>query len=87
MIIPKQLQIFTEPVQLSDKDFERLKPLISSWSNELNEILGKSCEADLERLIVIELMTAKRGHLVDRLVNRLSTIRKKDLRAKVKKLL
>ena len=87
MIIPKHLQIFADPVQLSDKDYERLKPLISSWSTTLNEILAETCEADLERLLVIELMTAKREHMTNRLVARLSTARREALSAKVKELL
>lgn len=87
MTIPKCFQIFANDVRLTETDIERLKPIISSWSATTNDIIGAAPESDLEKLIIIELMTLKRSHILERVVNRLCTYRRNDLRAKVEALL
>jgi hypothetical protein len=86
MKIPLKYQIFDAPVEISDKDKERLGVHASGW-NRLNEILLLGVnEADLQRLIIIELMGSRRLDIVTRLLGRLQKLQRKRIRDRIQKL-
>lgn len=86
MKIPAKYQVFDQPVEISDKDKERLAVHATGW-NRLNEILLLGInEPDLRRLVVIELMGPRRMAIIDRLVGRISKLEKARIRERIEKL-
>jgi hypothetical protein len=87
MKIPQKYQIFDEFVEFSDKDQERLKVHLVGW-NHLNEILllGSVNEADLKRLVILELSGSRRMDIVNRLLGRLAKVQRRRLRERIQKL-
>ncbi|MFM2124310.1 MAG: hypothetical protein RL328_761 [Acidobacteriota bacterium] len=86
MRIPAKYQVFDQPVEISDKDNERLSVHASGW-NRLNEILLLGInESDLRRLVVIELMGPRRMAIIDRLIGRISKLEKARIRDRIQKL-
>lgn len=75
MKIPTKYQIFDDPVEIQDKDVERLSSCIGGW-NRLHELflLGSVNEPDLKRLVVMELMGKQRQSLIVRLMGRLAKL-------------
>jgi hypothetical protein len=86
MKIPQKYQVFDQPVEISDKDAERLKDLLSGW-NRLNEImlLGVN-EPDLRRLVVMEVKTSCRMTIINRLLGRLAKLERKRITDRIGKL-
>lgn len=84
MKIAPRLQIFDAPVIILDKDKQRLTPHLSGW-NHLHEVflLGVNVP-DLKRLVILEMMEAKRQPIIDRLLARISKLEKLERKAKVK---
>jgi hypothetical protein len=74
--IPQRLQIFVDGnVVLSDKDAERLTPYLGGWPTLHKFFVGQpSNEADLKRLVIMELMGDRRETLINRLLARLSAV-------------
>lgn len=87
MKIAQKYQVFDEPVLLSPKDQERLSVHLIGW-NRLNEILllGSINEADLKRLIVMELAGSRRMDIINRLLGRLQKIQRKRITDRIQKL-
>jgi hypothetical protein len=76
MTIPNKYQIFDYPVEISDKDYARLRPGLSGW-NKLNSLfLEGVTEGDLLRLVTIELMHQHRKVILGRLLGRLSKVQR-----------
>ena len=71
--IPLKYQVFDLPVEILSRDVERLSGCISCW-NRLHEIflLGGLNDADLRRLVILELMGAQRVKLLGRLLGRIA---------------
>ena len=87
MKIASKYQVFQEPVDVSDKDAQRLKIHLSGW-NRLNEILLLGInEPDLRRLVVLELMGHRRMTILDRLLGRLAKLERKRINDQIAKLL
>ena len=87
MIIPPQLQVFDRTVVLSDKDAERLAPHLAYW-DKLHRLLALGVnEPDLQRLIILELMGAKRNLILIRLMMRLGKVQRKEIERRVYRLL
>ena len=86
MKIPIKYQIFDSVVEISDKDAERLSVHLSGW-NQLNEmfLLGVN-ETDLRRLIVLELMKARRTSMLSRLLGRLAKAERQKFLRKIERL-
>lgn len=87
MKIPQKYQIFDEPVEISDKDKQRLAVHLIGW-NRLNEIflLGGINEPDLRRLVVMEVMGSRRMSIINRLLGRLQKIQRKRIDQNIAKL-
>lgn len=86
MKIPLKYQVFDEPVEISDKDRQRLSVHLAGW-NRLNEILLLGInEEDLRRLIVMEIMAARRMTIVSRLLGRLQKLQRKRIDQNIAKL-
>lgn len=84
MKIPLKYQLFDgPPVEISDKDRERLIPHLVS-SGHLNEmfLLGVN-EVDLKRLVVLELVGTKRRPILVRLLGRVSSIQRRAILARL----
>ena len=88
MKIPQKYQVFDEPVEISDKDKQRLSVHLVGW-NRLNEIflLGSINEPDLRRLVIMEIMGSRRMSIVSRLLGRLQKIQRKRIDQNIAKLL
>jgi len=65
---------FLEGVQLTDEDAERLSHYINSWAT-LNEFFKSDVcrNADLDRLVLLELNGRGREQILDRLLQRRSS--------------
>lgn len=86
MKIPLKYQVFDQPVEIDDKDVERLKVHLSGW-NRLNEILLLGInESDLRRLVIIELMGARRNEMLTRLLGRIAKLERKRILLRVARL-
>lgn len=87
MKIPQKYQVFDEPVEISDKDKQRLSMHLVGW-NRLNEIflLGSINEPDLRRLVIMEIMGSRRMSIVSRLLGRLQKIQRKRIDQNIAKL-
>lgn len=87
MKIPLKYQVFDEPVEISDKDKQRLSVHLVGW-NKLNEIflLGSINEPDLRRLVVMEIMGSRRMSIIGRLLGRLQKIQRKRIDQNIAKL-
>lgn len=87
MKIPQKYQVFDEPVEISDKDKQRLSVHLVGW-NRLNEIflLGSINEPDLRRLVIMEIMGSRRMTIVSRLLGRLQKIQRKRIDQNIAKL-
>lgn len=87
MKIPLKYQVFDEPVEISDKDKQRLSVHLVGW-NRLNEIflLGSINEPDLRRLVIMEIMGSRRMTIVSRLLGRLQKIQRKRIDQNIAKL-
>jgi len=87
MKIPQKYQVFDEPVEISDKDKQRLSVHLVGW-NRLNEIflLGSINEPDLRRLVIMEIMSSRRMSIVSRLLGRLQKIQRKRIDQNIAKL-
>ena len=84
MTIPNKYQIFDYPVEISDKDYARLRPGLSGW-NKLNSLfLEGVTEGDLLRLVTIELMHQHRKVILSRLLGRLSKVQRAKYNRKMK---
>lgn len=86
MNIPSKYQVFDgDPVELSDKDSERLSPYLSGWV-QLNKLfLAGVNEPDVKRLIILEMMGGRRSALIDRLVMRLGRLQRVRLHRQISK--
>ena len=87
MKIPIKYQVFDEPVEISEKDHQRLSVHLIGW-NRLNEIflLGSINEPDLRRLVVMEVMGARRMTMLNRLLGRLQKLQRKRIDERIGKL-
>lgn len=87
MKIPQKYQVFDEPVEINDKDKQRLSVHLVGW-NRLNEIflLGSINEPDLRRLVIMEIMGSRRMSIVSRLLGRLQKIQRKRIDQNIAKL-
>lgn len=86
MNIPSKYQVFDgDPVQVSDRDAERLSPYLSGWV-QLNKLfIAGIDEDDVKRLIVLEMMGNRRSPIIDRLVMRLGRLQRVRLRRLIEK--
>ena len=86
MKIPKKYQVFDSVVEMDSKDAQRLGVHLSGW-NRLNEImlLGIN-ESDLRRLVILELMGAKRPTIIQRLLGRLAKTQRQKLDERIERL-
>ena len=84
MKVPHNCQVFDHVVILNSKDAERLSPHLSGWGS-LNEILLLGINVpDLERLVVLELMSPRpRRQILERLLGRISTIERSQIYARI----
>ena len=87
MTIPNRYQIFDAPVVLSSKDEQRLRPHLAEWVKLARVMLLGINEADLRRLIVMELRGKQRWHILSRLLMRLGREQRKRLETQVKGLI
>jgi len=87
MKIPIKYQVFDEDVEISEKDHQRLSVHLIGW-NRLNEIflLGSINEPDLRRLVVMEVMGARRMTMLNRLLGRLQKLQRKRIDERIGKL-
>ncbi len=83
MTIPKKFQIFDQPVELSDKDAERLKSYLSGWMSLHAFLLQGVNDADIRRLMILEIMGMRRLSILDRLMSRLNTNQRKKFQIKL----
>jgi hypothetical protein len=84
MNIPRRCQIFDYRIEVSDKEYARLRPCLTGW-NKLNTLFtGGITEADLLRLVVIELMHQHRKVILSRLLGRLSKVQRAKYNRKIK---
>ena len=84
MNIPRRCQIFDYLIKVSDKEYARLRPCLTGW-NKLNTLFtGGITEADLLRLVVIELMHQHRKVILSRLLGRLSKVQRAKNNRKIK---
>ena len=88
MTIPKEFQIFEKKIDLSDKDAERLTPYLAGWRVLAQWFYSaKVNEPDLQRLIALELMGARRRMILERLAARLGSLSRWKVKAKIEGLL
>jgi hypothetical protein len=87
MKIPLKYQVFDELVEISEKDHQRLSVHLIGW-NRLNEIflLGSINESDLRRLVIMEVMGARRSTIINRLLGRLQKLQRKQIDYRIAKL-
>jgi hypothetical protein len=87
MKIPLKYQVFDEDVEISEKDHQRLSVHLIGW-NRLNEIflLGSINESDLRRLVIMEVMGARRSTIINRLLGRLQKLQRKQIDYRIAKL-
>lgn len=72
MKIPQRYQVFDTKVEISEKDEQRLSAHLSGWVT-LHEMFLLGLNApDLRRLIVLEMIKARRKDILRRLLGRLS---------------
>ena len=84
MNIPRRCQIFDYRIKVSDKEYARLRPCLTGW-NKLNTLFtGGITEADLLRLVVIELMHQHRKVILSRLLGRLSKVQRAKYNRKIR---
>jgi hypothetical protein len=84
MNIPRRCQIFDYLIKVSDKEYARLRPCLTGW-NKLNTLFtGGITEADLLRLVVIELMHQHRKVILSRLLGRLSKVQRAKYNRKIR---
>lgn len=87
MKIPDRYQVFDLPVSLTYGDQDRLAPHLANW-NKLHEILLLPVtESDLQKMVIIEMMTKKRFRLIDRLLYKLEDAVRARWNASVRKAL
>ena len=71
-------------IKVSDKEYARLRPCLTGW-NKLNTLFtGGITEADLLRLVVIELMHQHRKVILSRLLGRLSKVQRAKYNRKIR---
>jgi hypothetical protein len=87
MTIPRRAQVFDAPVELSDKDRERLCPHLSNWRALHSVMLLGLNEPDLRRLVVLELLGQQRRMILRRLTARLSSVQFQTLQERIEKYL
>lgn len=86
MKIAQRYQVFDQPVEIDEKDRDRLKVHLSGW-NRLNEILLLGInEPDLRRLVILELLGARRKEMLTRLLGRLAKLERKRILSRIQKL-
>lgn len=86
MKIAQRYQVFDQPVEIDEKDCDRLKVHLSGW-NRLNEILLLGInEPDLRRLVILELLGARRKEMLTRLLGRLAKLERKRILSRIQKL-
>lgn len=86
MKIAQKYQVFDTPVEIDEKDRDRLKVHLSGW-NRLNEILLLGInEPDLRRLVILELLGARRKEMLTRLLGRLAKLERKRILSRIQKL-
>jgi hypothetical protein len=87
MNIPSKYQVFDQPVEVSNKDQQRLRVHLLGW-NRLNEILLLGVnEPDLRRLVVMEVMGSRRMTIINRLLGRLAKLERKRITERIGKLI
>ncbi len=87
MNIPSKYQVFDQPVEVSNKDQQRLRIHLLGW-NRLNEILLLGVnEVDLRRLVVMEVMGARRMTIINRLLGRLAKLERRRITERIGKLI
>ena len=84
MRIPFKYQIFPLLIVITARDEDRLWPLLSGRPT-LHSVLAKTCEPDIKRMIILEMMNRRRSMILTRLVGRLTHVQKKRLQAKIRK--
>jgi len=86
MTISTRHQIFDRPVNVSDKDVERLQVHLCNWQ-KLHEImlLGVN-EEDLRRLVIMELASHDRERIISRLLGRLAKVQRQSINERIAKL-
>jgi hypothetical protein len=86
MTIHARHQIFDRPVNVSDKDVERLQVHLCNWQ-KLHEImlLGVN-EEDLRRLVIMELASHDRERIISRLLGRLAKVQRQSINERIAKL-
>lgn len=84
MTIPRQFQVFAEPVTVTTYDQRRLNPHRASW-HHLNGLflLQALTEKDLRKLVVMELMGEQRKLIIDRLLMRLGRLERREIERKI----
>ena len=83
--VPLKYQIFDSPVEILEKDAARLTGHLTGW-NRLNEIfLVGLNEPDLRRMVVLELMGARRISILSRLLGRLSKLERQKYNQRIQK--
>ncbi len=86
MKIPDSFQIFSEPVVIDGKDQQRLAPYLTAWPDLHKRLTAGVNVPDLRRLVVLELLGAKRHWILRRLRMRLVTAFREELETKIDKL-
>jgi hypothetical protein len=83
MKIPLKYQIFEDPVEVSDKDHQRLSIYLRNWQR-LHEmmLIGVNAE-DLRRMVIMELIGRRRKGIINRLLGRLSKLIRKEYERRI----
>lgn len=79
MNIPPRYQVFPQPVQISAKDEQRLRPHLSGWEKLWTFLSAGVNDPDLKRLVIMELLGAQRPMILERLLARLGKVQRAEL--------
>lgn len=85
MTIPDKYQIFDSPVTLSDKDEQRLSGYLTGWNRLIEKLMADVNRYDLQRLVVMELMSKQRRPIVAKLLVRLGKIEREKIELRISK--
>ena len=77
-------QIFPYPVELPDKDAERLRPVLAGYHTLLRELPTLN-KPDLQRCAILEMMGERRWEMVERILRRLRTLDRIEMNAKARR--
>lgn len=87
MNILQKYQVFEHPVVISDADEKRLTPVLSNFNKLYAELIKGLPDADLEKMLILELMGKARPMLINRIRKRITRQERERIDAKINKIL